>query len=432
MVPAGTSASAILALVDGNSFYASCERLFRPDLAGRPVIVLSNNDGCVVARSLEAKALGIRMGQPMHEIRALCRRERVAVFSSNYTLYGDISARMNAVYRSFTPVVEVYSIDESFLDLSGHPAAGEDLAEFGQEIRSRVRRWTGIPTCVGLGPTKTLAKVANWHAKQYQGLAGVCDMMDPAAREPLLRAMAIEEIWGIGPAYAARLARLGIGTAAALRDADLRLVRQELGVVGARIAAELRGISCLPLELAPPAPKSCAVTRSFGRPVEKEDEARAAVIAFASRAGEKLRQTRMAAGSLSVFIHTSPFRPGPGRSDSASAALPEATADTRDLVETAVRLFACIWRPGFAYSGAGVILSDLEPADRVQRTLLPGRDRDRSAALMSAIDSINRRHGRDTISLFGAAVGRRDWQTQFRQRSPRYTTRIDELPRVRA
>lgn len=422
----------VLALVDGNCFYASCERLFAPALLRRPVIVLSNNDGCAVARSPEAKALGIKMGQPFHEIRALCRRERVAVFSSNYTLYGDMSARMNEVYRQFTPDVEVYSIDESFLDLSlDARVASEDLEAVAQRIRARVLRWTGIPTCVGIGSNKVLAKVANWWAKKRGDLGGVCDLTKNERRARLLAEMPVGEVWGIGPAYAARLAKVGISTAAELRDADPRLVRRELTVVGARIAAELGGQDCLPMELAPVAPKGCAVTRSFGQPVTEFNDARAAVVSFATRAAEKLRRVRMAASCIAVFLHTSPFRPGPARSVSASLNLIEASSDSRDLAAAAATLIERIWMDGFAYSGAGVMLSELVPTGLIQRGLLPTRDPVRAAALMTAIDAVNRRYGRGTVGLAGAGLGRAAWQTQFSRRSPRYTTRLDELPVVR-
>ena len=295
----------VLALIDGNSFYCSCERVFDAKLAKRPVIVLSNNDGCAVARTSEAKALGIAMGEPYFKIRDLCRQERVAVFSSNYTLYGDMSARMNAIYRQWSPDVEVYSIDESFLDLSGFDR--RDLVAYGRDLRATVLRWTGIPTCVGLGGTKTLAKLANHIAKKNPDLAGVCDLTDEAARRRWLDRVEVGEVWGIGPASQRKLAAIGIETVAQLRDLDPRLARKMMSVVGERTVLELRGIACLALEHVPPQRKGCAVTRSFGIPVTTLTGMLEAVAAYATRAGEKLRRHRLETSHMSVFMHTSEF-----------------------------------------------------------------------------------------------------------------------------
>jgi DNA polymerase V len=253
--------SRALALIDGNSFYCSCERVFDPKLSGVPVIVLSNNDGCAIARTAEAKALGIRMGEPYFKIRDLCRRQRVRVFSSNYALYGDMSARANTVYRQFARDVEVYSIDESFLDLSD--VRERDRIALARDLRSTVRRWTGLPTCVGIGPTKTLAKLANHIAKSIPELGGVCDLSDEAERAAWMVGISVGEVWGIGRASLARLTAMGVDTVADLRDLDPRPARASLTVVGERIIHELRGRSCLPLEIVPARRKGCAVTRSF-------------------------------------------------------------------------------------------------------------------------------------------------------------------------
>uniref|UniRef100_UPI00186A0691 Y-family DNA polymerase n=1 Tax=Aureimonas psammosilenae TaxID=2495496 RepID=UPI00186A0691 len=274
----------VLALIDGNSFYCSCERVFDPKLDRRPVIVLSNNDGCAVARTAEAKALGIRMGEPFFKIRDLCRDEGVAVFSSNYTLYGDMSARMNAIYRDWSPDVEVYSIDESFLDLTGF--GRRDLDAYARDLRATVRQWTGIPTCVGLGPTKTLAKLANHVAKKNLDLGGVCDLTDERSRSAWLERVEVGDVWGVGSASEAKLVAIGIKTAAQLRDLDVRLARKMLTVVGERTVLELRGIPCLALEDVPPQRKGCAVTRSFGEPVTTLAGMLEAVAAYATRAGE--------------------------------------------------------------------------------------------------------------------------------------------------
>ncbi len=250
-----------IALIDGNSFYCSCERVFDPKLARVPVIVLSNNDGCAIARTTEAKALGIKMGAPYFMIRDMCQRQGVRVFSSNYTLYGDMSARINAIYRDATPEVEVYSIDESFLDLTAFTR--RDRVALARDIRATVRAWTGIPTCVGLGPTKTLAKLANHIAKSVPELDGVCDLTDPAAYDHWLCRIRVGELWGVGRASLAKLEALGIDTVADLRDVDPRPVRKALTVVGERMIHELRGVSCLGLDLVPARRKGCAVTRSF-------------------------------------------------------------------------------------------------------------------------------------------------------------------------
>ena len=295
--------SRAIALIDGNSFYCSCERVFDPKLARVPVIVLSNNDGCAIARTAEAKALGIRMGEPWFKIRDLCKRQGVRVFSSNYTLYGDMSARTNAVYRDFAPRVEIYSIDESFLDLSDvQPARRLELA---RDLRATVRAWTGIPTCIGIGPTKTLAKLANHIAKKVPDLDGVCDLTDPVAYDHWLCRISVEEVWGIGRASLGKLEAMGVDTVADLRDLDPRPVRKAMTVVGERIIHELRGLSCLPLELMPAQRKGCAVTRSFSARVTEREVLEQAVAAHATRLGEKLRRGGLGTSHVTVFYHTS-------------------------------------------------------------------------------------------------------------------------------
>ena len=278
----------VVALIDGNAFYCSCERVFEPKIKTRPVIVLSNNDGCAVARTTEAKALGIRMGEPFFKIRDLCRREGVAVYSSNYTLYGDISRRMNEVYRQFSPGVEVYSIDESFLDLSGFER--RDIVTLARDLKETIRKWVGIPTCVGLGPTKTLAKLANHVAKWVPELDGVCDLTNPVHYDRWLTRVPVEEVWGVGPASVRKLQATGVESAADLRDIDPRPIRKALTVVGERIIYELRGVPCLSLELLAARRKGIVVTRSFSSRVEHLDAVLEILSAHASRLGEKLRR----------------------------------------------------------------------------------------------------------------------------------------------
>ncbi len=419
----------VFALCDGNNFYVSCERVFQPRLEGRPVIVLSNNDGCAVARSAEAKALGIQMGAPLFQIRDLCRAHKVVVMSSNYELYGDLSRRVLAVLRDMAPAVEEYSIDESFLDFTDVPG---DLVARAREIRAQVRQWVGIPTCIGIGPTKVLSKVANRVAKRRPELAGVCDLRDPAARAEILPTIDVGDVWGVGPAYAAQLQLLGVRTAADLAGLDINRARQVLTIVGARIAMELRGQSCLALEHVAPTRQGTAVTRSFGRPVTDWPTMREALASYAMRAAERMRRHGVVGAAMTVFMHTSRFRPYDAPySASRTMTLPEACADSRDLVAAAVAAGASCWRDGHRYSKAGVMMTDLVPAGREQRSLLVDRDRPRSAALMSAIDRINRDWGRETIRIASTGL-RRTWQQQAERRSPRWTTRFDELPVIKA
>jgi len=421
--------SQVLALIDGNSFYCSCERVFDPRLEGRPVIVLSNNDGCAVARTVEAKALGIRMGEPFFKIRDLCNRERVSVFSSNYALYGDMSARMNQIYRQFSPEVETYSIDESFLDLTGERR--RDLPDLARDLRATVRAWTGVPTCVGLGPTKTLAKLANHIAKQIPELGGVCDLTDEAERDHWLIRVPFDEVWGIGAASAAKLQRLGLESVADLRDLDPRLARDLLTVVGERIAHELRGVSCLALETLPAERKGCAVTRSFSVKIDDLDRMLEAVADYANRLGEKLRRDGMAATHLQVFMHTSRFNDDLRHSAATTVHLPQASSDSLELAAAAVRGARHLWREGYRYAKAGVMTADLVPDGRSQLALLDARDHERSKRLMAAVDACNRRYGRGIVKPGSVGVAR-TWATKFERRSPRYTTRLDELPTVRA
>lgn len=419
----------VFALVDGNSFYCSCERVFDPRLVGRPVIVLSNNDGCAVARTPEAKALGIRMGHPFFLIRDLCRDHGVAVLSSNYTLYGDLSARMNEVYGLFSPHVEVYSIDESFLDLSG--MGGRDLAAHARELRATVRQWTGIPTCVGLGPTKVLAKLANWLAKHAPELGGVCDLTDPPRRLEAMARIPVAEVWGVGPASVAKLDGIGCRTAADLAGLDHALARRLLTVVGERIVYELQGLPCLELEEVAPQRKGCAVTRMFSRRVDDLPTMLEAVAAHTTRLAEKLRHHGLATDVLTVFFHTSTHDQGPQHGAQRTVHLIEATNDTLALLSAARAAVEAIWREGFRYSKAGVMGVGLIRAEEAQRPLFGALDRERSARLIGALDAVNARWGRGT--LVPAAAGlKRPWATRFERRSPRYTTRLDELPVARA
>lgn len=414
-----------LALIDGNSFYCSCERVFDAKLERRPVIVLSNNDGCAVARTSEAKALGIKMGQPYFQIKDLCRREGVIAMSSNYALYGDMSRRMNQVYERFSPEIEIYSIDESFLDVQHVPA--KDRTAWASDLRATTRQWTGIPCCVGIGPTKTLAKLANKAAKSLP--AGVLDLSDEQVRAGVLADFPASDVWGIGRASQLKLAALGITTAAQIRDMDPRLARQIMTVVGERIVHELNGRACIALETVAPQRKGCAVTRSFGKRVTAKTEMEQAVAGYATRLGEKLRRHGLATNQVAVFMHTSPFDDGPRRSVSMAVQLAEASNDTLQLIKAARQAVDLLWKPGFRYSKAGIITQDLVPPAIAQRVLFDGLDHARAARAMAAMDKANRRWGRATV--VPAAVGiasKSAFTTKFEMRSPRYTTRWDELP----
>jgi DNA polymerase V len=416
----------MFALLDCNNFYVSCERLFQPALLGKPVVVLSNNDGCVIARSDEAKALGIPMGLPAFKLADLRQEHPIEVFSSNYTLYGDLSARVMTTLMQWAPAVEVYSIDEAFLDLTG--ISTEALRTYGKTLRATIHQWTGIPVSIGIAPTKTLAKLANRLAKRSP--QGVVALTAATEIEATLACTHVEDIWGIGPGYTRRLKAHDIRTAVQLRDANDRWIRQQLGGVGQRIVWELRGISCLLLELCPPPKQSLMVSRSFGRPITSLSEMREAVATYTTRAAEKVRRHNMAAGVMTVFLMTNRFTEEPQYSQSVTMPLPVATQDTAELIRYALRGLEHVFREGYRYQKAGVILTALVPAHQVQTHLFDQHDRERSKQLMAAIDAINREWGSGTIRY--AAVGLKPgWLMRCARRSPRYTTRWEELAVVR-
>jgi len=420
----------VLALIDMNNFYVSCERVFQPALEGRPVIVLSNNDGCAIARSQEAKDLGIRMGDPWHHIRQRYTAAGGVALSSNYALYGDMSARIAEVLAQFSNEIETYSIDESFVGLAA-PDRG-DLVRQAQAMRTTVHQWTGIPCCVGLANTKTLAKAANHVAKKrLVDQSGVATLLDPAERERVLSILAAGDIWGVGRASTAKLEAIGVCTADDLARLDRRQARQLLTVVGERIIAELNGIPCVPLELAPPAPQGCAVTRSFGRAITTWSEMEEALASYATRAGEKLRRSNRAAGVMQVFMHTNRFNNDPSYSNAVSAALAEATSDSRVLAATALQLGRRIWRSGFRYSKSGVVLTELVDEGVGQRSMLTTIDRGRATRLMGAMDALNTKMGSGTLAPASAGVAKH-WAVRADRRTPRYTTRWSDLPTVLA
>jgi len=413
-----------IALVDCNNFYASCERVFQPGLRGKPIVVLSNNDGCVIARSNEAKALGIPMGEAWHICRKRVNTEGVIVRSSNYTLYGDMSARVMRVLSDFTPELEIYSIDEAFLGLGGFDTR---LEAHARELRRRVLRWTGIPVSVGIATTKTLAKAANRKAKKDPAMGGVCVMLDEAATDAQLSGMAIDDLWGVGHRLAARLAVLGITNPLMLKRADARFIRERFSVVLERTITELRGIPCIELEDAPPDRKSIMASRSFGKTVQIRQEMEEAVATYTARAAEKLRRQQLACGRLVVFVMTNRFRPQDAQYAREQAVqLPVATADTAKLIAAAHRGLAVLWRDGYRYKKAGVMLLDLAPAAAVQGGLFDAADDGRAHARMRAVDAINLRYGRDTVT-YAATGTRRAWKLRSEFISPRYSTSWEEL-----
>jgi DNA polymerase V len=392
------------------------------------VVVLSNFDGCVVARSEEAKALGIEMGTPVFEQEEFFRRHGVAIFSSNYALYADMSRRVMETLSRFTPRMEVYSIDESFLALDGMEAP--ERSGHARSIRSTVRQWTGIPVSVGIGPTKTLAKLANSTVKKTPGMEGVFDLGECPSVEEMLERTDVEKVWGIGPERAALLRRNGIETALHLRDAPDRWVQKHLTVVGFRTVLELRGIPCLPLEAAPPPRKTVTCSRSFGRTVERLAELREAVAFHVSRAAEKLRAEGLAASRLEVFIHTSQFSDAPRYAASHTVRLALATHYTPRLVAAAHRVLERIYRPGYAYKRAGITLTHLVPEAQIQLSLFESREgADKERRAMAAVDAINRKMGGETVRLASSGF-RRGWSMRQERRSNRCSTHWEEILKV--
>lgn len=418
-----------IALVDVNNFYASCERLFRPDLKGVPIVVLSNNDGCVVARSAEAKRLRIKMGVPYFQISEVYEAQGGIWFSSNYALYGDMSSRVMTTLEGMAPTVEVYSIDEAFVELSESWAG--DLVEYGRQIRERVQLWTGLTVGVGIGPTKTLAKLANYAAKKWPATGGVVDLRDEVRRAKLMAITPVDEIWGIGRQLTAKLAAQGVNTVAELVAADPKSLRRRYGVVVERTVQELRGIPCADLEPLAKAKQQIICSRSFGERITAIGPMREALVGYMERATEKLRAEGQRCRHVTLFIRSSPFSERETfYSNQISTRLQTPTSDTRDLLALVEPLLHRIWRDDVRYMKGGVMLADFTPTSMHQRDLFtndlqsPG-----SEALMQVIDQINQgRLGK----VYFAARGRdpRELTMKREQLSPRYTTELGELPVV--
>lgn len=425
----------VFALVDCNNFYASCEKLFDPRLKDRPVVVLSNNDGCVVARSAEVKALGIPMGVPWFKIQDDAKRHGIIAFSSNYALYADMSNRVVEILSSYSPNIEVYSIDESFLDLSGFERIG--YYDYGQTIRQQIADWLGLAVCVGIGTTKTLAKLANHGAKKsLAGERGVCDFttMTPDHLTALFERIEVGEVWGVGRKTSAKLNAMGIQTVRQLRDADAEMLRNRFSVVLERTVRELRGVSCLDLEEVVPERQQIMSSRSFGTLVYDLADLEEAVASYVSRAAEKLRVQDSLAGAIQVYIRTNIFKPeAPQYQRSMTIPLPEASADTRVLTGWALRVLRRIYRPGYGYHKAGITLMEIVPRLNQQFSLFvpAGMESGRNERLMATLDAINGRYGRGALRLAAEGVAK-TWRMRRGNLSPRYTTEWVGVARVGA
>ena len=423
--------AAPLALIDCNNFYASCEQAFEPSLLGRPLVVLSNNDGCIVARSREARQLGVAMGVPYAQVADRLQRLGVVVRSSNYALYGDMSQRVMTLLEARVPQLEGYSIDEAFAHLPALPPA--DLSLWAAELRVVVRQHLGLPIAVGVAPSKVLAKLANRFAKHEPGRAGVFNLLTEPTPDPWLQRLAVEDVWGVGRRLARWCRLRGIATALQLRDAPPGLLRRGLGVVGLRLQEELHGRSCLPLCSQPPPRQETCVSRSFGCPVVDPASLRQAVATHVVRAAEKLRRQGQRAGCLTVFVRTSPFAPG-FYAASASQVLPLATQDTAVLLQAALPLADRLFRPGRPLQKAGVLLQDLRPCERLQQHLfvaMTPEQQQRRERLMALVDGMNGRFGAGTLQ-WAVAAGPAPWRLRHDHLSRHFTTRATDWPVVQA
>jgi DNA polymerase V len=436
----------LFALIDCNNFFASCERVFDPRLVGKPVVVLSNNDGCIVARSNEAKALGIPMAAPYFQWRTLIEQHNVHVFSSNFALYGDMSRRVMEVLAGFLPeeCFEVYSVDEAFMNLdfliqgNDYAANREKLLSFAEEVRRTVRQWTGIPVSIGIAPTKTLAKAANRMAKKSAGANGIFACLDEATADAMLATMSVGDVWGVGRKLSEAYRAHSITTALDLRNAPEEWVRKRATVVGWRTQRELRGVSCVRLESTNEHQHSILHSRSFRHAVTSLDQLHEAVASFTGRAAEKLRRLRLVCGCVSVSVRTNRFSSADYFSNGGEALLPFPTDSTIDLVNAASMLVDKIAQEGQGYKKASVTLFDLTPRNRVQTDIFAQPDT-RHESIMHLMDTLNKRFGKDALhlaasgsSITGSHSESRAWQGATDERSHRYTTHWGELKVVRA
>ena len=413
-----------VALIDCNSFYVSCERLFNPKIQNVPVVVLSNNDGCVISRSTEAKKLGIRMGEPYFKVKDLVKKNNVQIFSSNYALYGDLSRRVMKVLKGFTDKIEIYSIDEAFLDLSH--IKDEQVEEYGKQIRERVLKWTGIPTSVGISNTKTLSKVANHIAKKNK--AGVIFLKKNI--DTILKNFDIADIWGVGRQLSKLYIKNGIKNAYELKNISNTWVKKSTNVLGAKTVMELRGISCIDLETEESRRKSCCVSRSFGKKVESLDKLKESITTHCLNAAEKIRTDKQTTRAVTIFIRTSPFdKNRKYYSNSITIELPVATNNSIELVKTAITGLGKIYKYGYFYQKAGVILSKLRDASEKELNLLAPILENKSQPLMRAIDFTNAKYGRNAISIAQAGISN-DWKMRREHSSRIDTASFDFLPKI--
>ena len=418
-----------IALIDCNNFYVSCERVFNPAIKRKPIIVLSNNDGCVIARSQEVKDLGIKMGVPWFKVKNLARRHKIITFSSNYTLYADMSNRVMKVISKFSPNQEVYSIDECFLDLTGFKHFG--LADYGQRIRSTINRLVGLPVCVGVGSSKTLAKLANHLAKKRSDLNGVCDLnaIEQDVLDFLFSRIKVRDVWGIGRRIEKRLGKLGVNTVLDLKRSSPQKFRKNFSILMERTVRELNGESCIPLEEITLPKKQLVYSRGFGVPVFSLNELNEAVTAYTTRVAEKLRYQRSVAAMIYVFIQTNHFKKTDRQYNSGRlVSLTKPTNDTRELIRAALGGLKNIYKPGFAYKKAGVLLDGLLPSNQYQKDLFDDRgSQEHSESLMQAIDGINNKMGSGTIKFTGEGL-EKHWRAKAEKKTQCYTTSINEIP----
>ncbi len=420
-----------IALIDVNNFYVSCERVFNPKLAGKPVVVLSNNDGCAVARSNEAKALGVPMGAPWFKCKPLVQQHQIIALSSNYALYADMSNRVMRILNQFSPDQEVYSIDECFLDLSGFQHL--DLLQYGQQIRHRVGQWTGLPVSVGIGASKTLAKLANHCAKKLPEYDGVCDFnqLSPKQLNHLLADLDVGEVWGVGRKLAVKLKTQGILSVLDLKQANAETLRRQYSVLMEKTVRELNGISCLELEYSISDKKQILSSRSFGIPVTDMNSLAESISLYTSRAAVKLRRQYSVARMIQVYIRTSPYREGDAYyGNSMMVPLPMASDDTRVLVKHALTALKQMYRHGFNYAKAGIMLTELQPKSGQQQDLFALNQDPKSGKLMTVMDNINACMGKDALQLANQGF-KRPWKMKQERKSPGYTTRWQDLLSVR-
>ena len=415
-----------IALIDCNSFYVSCERLFNPKIRKKPVVVLSNNDGCIVSRSNEAKALGIKMGEPYFKAKDMIIKNNVQIFSSNYSLYGDLSRRVMRTLKRFNSDIEVYSIDEAFIDLSNFP--DNEVEDVAQEIRATILKWTGIPTSIGIAKTKTLSKVANHIAKKKQ--SGVTNLIGIENIDPILEKVDINDVWGVGRQLTKFYHKNGIYNAKQLKNKSNTWIKKNSNVLGSRTAMELRGISCIDLEKTKSKRKSCVVSRSFGERIEKYQELKEAVAGYCLNASEKIRSESLTAKSITVFIRTSPFQSRFGYySNSKTIDFPIATNDSIEIVKTALTILENIFKNGYRYQKAGVLLSGLSETTN-NKNLFSSEKDEKINSLMKSIDNTNYRYGRSTLSLASAGVKKR-WGSKRQYYSRIDTADFNCLPTIK-